>query len=308
MKIICKLTIVTFTLTLLFTAVDLQAQDDKKNEIGLTVGLDYVSNYIHRGMYYYSGNQVNGGMFAPFVFYNVLNTGLTLGVKGEITERWVWNGKDEKWEKDYNRFKHNVLDFHINYKYIVKNIITFNIGSWYYHSKKETLDGYAYSFNRSYFDYYFSVLVEVLPLKPIFAIAYSYFMDKDFARGLREDIIWGAGDGKNWDLYIQLGIGHSLLLFDKTYLDLNAVISFFDKNTYDIVMRDTRSADISDIDLSAGVSATTGILTFSASFHYVIVPGIQYKNALVKDSKKDSQNLEKDIHRFYAKFGVSCSI
>ena len=282
--------------------------------IGLTVGLDYVSNYLYRGMYYYYGNSKNGGMFAPYAFYNICNTGLTLGIKGEVAEKWIWNSKDEKWEeKGIPSFNLNSMDFNINYMSNFKKAVILNVGVWYYLHSKETylevppLDEITY--DRSYFDFYISVIVNAIPFKPMLAVTYSYLTDKDYARGLGLSG-WGTGPGKNGDLYVQLGIGHSFLLFEKTYLDLDAVGGFYDKNAHDVRQiatesRWTKSPDISDIDLSAGLTTTADILTFSSSFHYVIVPGTQYKHVIAGGH---SRFFTDEVHRFYAKFGVSCSI
>ena len=311
MKIICKLTIVTFTLTLFFTAVDLQAQDDKKTEIGLTVGLDYVSNYIHRGMYYYSNNKNNSGMFSPYAFYNVFNTGLSLGIKREMAEAWVWDNKDET--RDVIRINvWNSTDFNINYMYDLKEKVTFNLGGWYYRHRKMHFD--TFSINISYFDIYFSATIDALPLKPMFSVTYSYFTDKDYVRGWGGEHynIWGAGFGKNDDLYAQIGVSHSFLLFDLTFFDLGAIAGFYNKKAYDYrISADNfrKPIDLSDIDLSSGISTTSGMLTFSTSFHYVIVPGTQHKYVVLDDEMNPFiKTFIKDIHKFYAKFGVSCSI
>ena len=305
MKSICKLTLAALTFTFIFTATELNAQSNEDSKIGLTVGIDYVSNYLYRGIYYYNGQEKNGGMLSPYTFYDVFNTGLSLGIKGEVTERWFWNNKDEK-QNDSVLFKLFSVDFNINYMYNLKEKVTLNLGVWYYlHSKEHTNGGV--SFNRSFFDFYFSAIIDSLQLKPMFAITYSYLTDKKYVKGIDSgSYVWGEGPGKNGDLYLQLGIGHSFKLMEKSYLDFNAVAGFFNKNTYDIrtqeVQKDPGTTDISDIDLSLGLTTIADILTFSTSFHYVIVPGTQYKYSWGNNS------VGKEIHRFYTKFGVACSI
>ena len=297
MKKIYKLTLAALAFVIIFTASNLKAQDSQNAKIGLTVGLDYISNYIYRGMYYNQGDTMNGGMFSPYVSYNVLNTGLTLGIRGEMDEKKIWNSKDESLyyeDRDYDS-----INFNINYMYNLKEAVTFNLGSWYCRNK--TLHNDVDSYNPSYFDFYFSARVDAFPLTPMLAVTYSYFTDNDFARGFDVSEIYGTGSGKNGDLYVQLGISHSFELDDETYLDLDAIVGWYDKNAYeDRLITPSKSNDISDIDLSAGLTTTVDMLTFSTSFHYVIVPGTQYKYLWGSTTR--------DIHKFYAKLGVSCSI
>ena len=289
MKNINKLFYTILACTIIFSASNLKAQDTQDSKIGLTVGLDYISNYIYRSQYYYFGNQLNGGMFAPYASYDVFDTGLSMGIKGEVNESWIWNNNDELQNMGMENW--NSLNFNINYMYHLKEAVIFNLGSWY--GRYKTLQQSSYSRNISYFDFYFSAAIDALPLTPMLAVTYTYLTDKDYAHG-------NSGNYKNGDFYVQLGISHSFELDDETYLDLDAVVGWYDKNAFDgrESFGRTKSADISDIDLSAGLTTTYNMLTFSSSFHYVIVPGTQYKYFV--DSK--------DIHKFYAKFGVSCSI
>ena len=294
MKNICKLTFAVLAFTMIFTATELNAQSNEDSKIGLTVGLDYVSNYLYRGQYYFYGNLRNGGMFSPYAFYNIFNTGLFIGVKGEITERWFYDNNDEAKEDDlFDWF--NSIDFNIDYRYSFKKIITFNIGGWYYLYK--TIHYSSESFNPSSLDIYLSATIDALQLRPMIAVTYSYYMNENYYRY--------QDKGKNGDIYVQLGIGHSFKIFDSTYLDLDAIAGFLDKNASDrrMMERPDRigSTDISDIDFSTGLTTTAGVLTLSASFHYIITPGTQYKF-------EESNNINKEIHKFYTKFGVACSI
>ena len=300
MKSICKLIVVALLFAMIFAVTELKAQDSQDSKIGLTVGIDYVSNFLYRGLYYYDNSSSNNtGMIAPYVSYDIFETGLSVSIKGEIIEMWFWDERDEY--RDTVNFKvMNSMSYNANYKYEVKEIIKFNIGGWYY--AYQTV--YAGSnINRSYFDVYLSAQIDALPLAPILIVTYSYFIDEDYARGVGSGG-WGTGDGKNGDLYVQFGLGHSFEFFYKTYFDLEAIAGFYDRNSagvHSIAKDSTQSPDISDIDLSAGFTIIAGVLTLSSSFHYVIVPGTQYKYVSLNP-------IAKDIHRFYTKFGVSCSI
>ena len=292
MKSICKLTLTTVIFTLIFTTVGLKAQELENSDIGLTVGLDYSSNYFYRGMYSSVGNQYNGGMISPYVSYDIFNTGLSVGIKGEIIEMWFWGSKDEGREMQMSDFV-NSIDYNINYMYNIKEIVTFNFGIWYYHHKSWH-DGSS-SLNTSYCDIQFLTMIEALPLNPMFAITYSHFMDENYYNY--------DGKCKNGDIYIQFGIGHSFQIVDKTFLEFDAVAGLFKKNAYDFRMNEARKPfDISDIDLSAGITTKSGLLTLSSSFHYILTPGTQYKYTTV------DHGVTKDIHKFYVQFGVACSI
>ena len=314
MKSICKLIVAALLFAMIFAITELKAQDSQDSKIGLTVGMDYVSNYLYRGENFYLNAQ-NSGMIAPYVSYDVFKTGLSLGIKGEVAEQWFWDERDEF--QNTTSFKMmNSINFNVNYMYELKKTMSLNIGGWYYSYQRVHFINTTSGYDPSYFDIYFSAQIDALPLTPKLIVTYSYFKDDDYARGAAQvgntNIwVWGNGPGKNGDWYIQFGLGHSFELFYKTYFDLEAMVGFYDKNSSGFCslmgateLTPTNSADISEIDLSAGFSTTAGKLTLSTSFHYVIVPGTQYKYAL----SNYSYTLTQDIHRFYAKFGVSCSI
>ena len=313
MKRILTLTLAVITITMIFAITELKAQDSKDSKIGLTVGIDYVSNYLYRGEYFYVNAQ-NSGMIAPYVSYDVFKTGLSLGIKGEVAEQWFWDERDEF--QNTTSFKMmNSIDINVNYMYELKKTMSLNIGGWYYSYQRVHFINTTSGYDPSYFDIYFSAQIDALPLTPRLIVTYSYFMDDDYARGAKDvgsnTWVWGNGPGKNGDWYIQFGLGHSFELFYETYFDLEAMAGFYNKNSsgfYSLIgktgLTPTNSADISDIDLSAGFTTTAGKLTLTTSFHYVIVPGTQYKYVL----SNYSSTLTQDMHRFYAKFGISCSI
>ena len=284
MKSICNLIFAALLFAMIFAVTELKAEDSQESKIGLTVGIDYVSNYIYRGEYLYSG-MLTTGMFSPYASYDIFNTGLSIGIKGEVTDMWVWNQNDGSLYPGINKLM-NSIDYNVNYMYEFKEVIAFNLGGWYYSYQTVDLEG---NINPSYFDIYFSAKVDALPLAPRLIVTYSYSIDDDYARGYGSGS-WGNGPGKNGDLYVQFGLGHSFEIFNNTYFDLDAVAGFYDKKSSGLNslmmisgLTATKSADISDIDLSAGLTTTAGILTVFASFHYVIIPGTQYKNICYYD-------------------------
>lgn len=312
MKKFFKATFITAACVILVSAAELRAKKDPG--LGLTVGLDYVSNYMTRGEFgfnYYDSGPI-GGFFFPFVSFDVFDTGLRLEVRGEVSETWIGgSGEEDNESANYAQHLHSI-DFNVNYTYSIDNIITFDAGVWYYRYKTWTLDDGPHD-NFSYFDFYLSAAIDTLPLTPTFSITYSHFTDKRMYRG---DFVYynpltgqtTPGDGKNGDWYFQLGIEHSFELANATFLDLNAVAGYYYKRA--IV---PKSPDISDIDLSAGISTTKGIVAFTGSFHYVIVPGTQFKSYTLEGTDDPITMtrvypLVKDIHRFYARFGASVSL
>lgn len=293
MKKFFKAAIIALVFTTTFAAAELRAQDDSKG-LGLTVGLDYVSNYMNRGQYGFFAIDSIGGFVFPYASFDVFGTGLTLEVRGEVSETWfVGSDEEDNDSASYAQDLHSV-DFHAGYTYNIDEIVTLNAGAWYYRYKTMQNEGISYNF--SYFDFYLSAAIDALPLTPTLAITYSHFTDSAAYRSDYIDEDTGErikGDGKSGDFYFQLGIGHSFELADATYLDFGAVAGYYYKRAIE-----PKSPDISDIDLSAGLSTTSGIVTFTGSFHYVIVPGTQFK----------TYDDNKDIHRFYARFGASVSI
>ena len=286
MKNIIKFTLAATILTVVFTATELRAKD---SDMGLTFGLDYVSNYIDRGEYY-NDNEGTGGFIFPYINYNVFNTGFSAGIRAEISETW-FGGSNENRDEGFGIANYNSIDINLNYTNGIENIFSFDVGFWYYRYQTMKLFDYYtmeyWSFNISYFDIYLSIAAEAIIFTPTITVTYSYYTDKNHFRGFYDD-------GKNEDIYVQLGFSHNFELIDSTYLDISAIAGW-----RHLKAGTPKSDDISDIDLSAGISTTSGILTFSTAFHYIIVPGKQYKYA---------DNFVTDINKFFAQFGVACSI
>ena len=281
MKKIFKFALIAIAFSTAFVTTELRAQD---NGMGITVGLEYMSNYLSKGQYVFAGNQGNGGAFFPYVNYNMPGTGLNVGIMGEISEAWIGGAKEDAEHVKKTEPLH-AIDFNIGYTYTMENITTITANVWYYRYQTNSEKGY----NESYFDGIVSASADAIPLNPMLAFTYSYFMDKDYYEG--------GVDGKNESYYVQLGIGHSFNLVESATLDLGAVAGWRHNK-----VGGSTPDDISDINLSAGTTITKGMLTFTGSFHYVIVPGTQYKYEDVAGSNV------KDINRFYATFGVACSI
>lgn len=279
-------------------AVQLRAQD---SNLGLTVGIDYVSSYIKNGQYHFLHIADGDAFIVPYVFFDVFKTGFSLGIKAELPEAWLGDANENSREAYYTAQQRSI-DFNVDYKYSFADIATVNLGVWYYRYKTN-----YFGENNSYFDYYLSIAADALPLTPTVNVLYSYYTNHNWVRGYEYyydsgNDNWEAkiGNGKNEDVYIQLVLSHSFDILETTSLDLGAAIAFYNKRT-----SEPKSFDISDIDLSAGITTNWGRVTFTGSFHYIIVPGTQFKNSY--EYPIDHQYDIKDIHRSYIKLGAAYS-
>ena len=301
MKKSCLLILATILFISSFPSAKLKAEE---SDIGLTVGIDYVSRYLKNGQYHFLTIDNQGDSFIfPYALFDVFNTGLALGIKGEIPRDWI-GGSKESGDRGYYDRQQRSADFNIDYKYNLNNIITFNIGTWYYRYITNN-----YGINHSYFDHYFNVDVESLPLTPTISATYTYYTNKAWVRGYKYDYdsalntwyLTGTNNGKNEDIYLQFSLHHDIALTEITTLAFKAAIGFYNKKTYQ-----PKPVDIGDIHFSTDLSTKWHALTITASLHCLIVPGIQFKNSY--ESPFDESYRIKDILRTYISLGFSYSI
>jgi len=254
-KIFKLLAVICLSITIFVPGVMAQESEDS-SDIGLTIGIDYMSNYLWRGSLWYGDD----GAFFPSVSYDISDTGLTLSLSAEISEDYVFDpDSNKKAIEDIH-----ATDFGVDYSYSIKDMATIGAGLWYYMMWDD-----SYSFISGYV----SASLDSVFLTPTLTYSHDYYTDSE--------------DGK--DFYIQLGVSHSFELVKDASLDLGATGGYYYADSTD-------QKGISDIDFSAGLSVTSGILTYSSGFHYVLVPS------------EDFYGTPKDISRFYASFGVSASI
>lgn len=203
------------------------------------------------------------GAFFPALSYDVMGSGLTVSVAAELSEDYIFDGTDTS--KDLQ-----ATDFGLDYSYSIGESVTLSAGIWYF---------LLWDTDLSFITFTGSVALDFLPLTPTITYNHDYYT--------------GTEDGK--DFYITLGLSHSFELMKDVALDLGGSMGYYYADSTD-------QYGISDIDLSAGLSVTKGILTYSGGFHYVISPSDDFNKASVSASG------DKDISKFYATFGVSCSI
>lgn len=194
--------LLTLTLVLLLSSAALYAQEEAMTEssddgLGITVGMDYMSNYLWRGTYWYSGQAA----FFPYASYEV--AGLTISVAGEISESYLIDTDDTN--EDLQAF-----DAGIDYSYALGDMATLSAGVWGFFLKES--------------DYNFmtgtvAVSFDSVPLAPFISYTHDYYMNAD--------------ENELSDFYIQLGVGHSIALTDEASLDLGLAGAYYNAESTD---------------------------------------------------------------------------
>jgi hypothetical protein len=242
------------------------AADNKSTPIGLSFGLNYYSTYLWRGTYFYGG----GGAFTPLIAWNIFNTGLVLSAAGEFAADYFFEGDG----RNTPGFDLHSFDTGLDYSYTFADLVTLGVGLWYwYYFNSEDAIGADASFLTAKVSLGFNVI-----LSPFISFTYDYYVDEDF-----------CVEGKNEeDFYVQAGIGHKFQVTPEVGINLGLAAGYYHATSI-------KAYGISDVDTSIGLSFTKGILSMTASFHYVAVP--------MKDFYTYSS--PNDIHRWYASFGTS---
>ena len=300
MKKTFKLAGAIFICTIIFAVSELKARD----YVGLNAGIEYKTHNIYRGMDYYIG--AFPGLFVPVLNYSLYDLGLSFGIRGEITGTWLLGDREETWGvKGTEAF--NSVSFRMNYRFDFLDAIRLYCGLEYYHHPKAEIG--SYSLNMSKYDCYLSATFDQHPLRTRLAVTYTGYMDKKYFRGPDAGGVWGYGSGENKDIYVHLSFSRRFQLEDNLSCIIDAGVGYYDKEAYDVRIGSTKSADISDIELSARMSNWLDeIVNVYVSFHYVLVPGTQFKNSVKYNSSTGMYESKEDMHKFFAKFGVSCSI
>lgn len=247
MKKLIKLSLLTLVLAVSVSAAGYAEEAESKAEAkksvatGISLGLDYVSTYLWRGMYFYGG----GGAFFPSVGWSIFDTGLSIGVAGEFAVDYFFemNGRNS------TGFDFHSIDFGADYSYTFAELVTLSVGLWYwYYFNSEEAIGADASFLTASLGLSFDCL-----LSPFINFTYDYYVDKDFAEENAKDF------------YLQFGIGHEFELYENVALSLGLAAAYYHAKSIG-------AFGISDIDASVGLSVTKGVATFSGGFHYVAVP------------------------------------
>jgi len=254
-------------------------------DLGFTVGMDYVSKNKRRGLPAFGSIEIDGevfpvgravefslvdGAFFPFVSYDVMDTGISIKVKGEFAESYIIDG---------NKTHKDASSVNFNFDYSNKfDLVTLEGGAWYF---------WHWDKNLSYSEIYMSLKFEDIFLTPTITYIHDYYYYY-----------------YHWkDFYIQLGISHSFdLMPDITSLTLGASSGYFNHKFRDI-------KGISNIDLSTKLEVKAGAVTYTAGFYYLIVPLKEFYYSSSELDWSDAANPKpvKDRNRFYAAFGAAYS-
>lgn len=255
-----KITIITLTLSILLGLFSGTAMAADKG-IGLSVGLDYQSMYLWRGMYFYKN-----GVFFPKASYSFGDTGLSVSVWAELSDEYLFDGNDAAVVKDYQ-----ATDFGIDYATTFGKLVNFGAGFWYF---------LMWDTDNSFMYWYASLGFNVL-LTPTITIYHDIYQKNP------------GNDGQYSDIYVQLALSHGFKLTEEASLTTGTAVGYYRNKGLDL-------NGVSDIDLSAELAFTKGMVTYTGGFHLVIVPSKDYYQFNTPSGKDD-------IVRYYAKFGVSLS-
>ena len=238
--------VVLFTL-ICFSSIPLLASD-----LGFTVGLDYSSKSIWRGIYIYDKD----GSFNPFISYDIFDTGLSLTVGSVLVDDYVLESKDNKTYRDSQ-----LTEFCVDYSNKF-GFVTLGAGFYYYR---------YWDNDFSYSESHVSLAFEDIPLSPTIIYTHDYYFSS-------------KADKQGKDFYIQFGISHSFDLIEEVAsLDLGAIAGYYKCSSWGDDLK-----GVSDIDLSVGLTFTHGAVEYSAGFHYVIVPSKDfYYNIYFDGTNKD---------------------
>jgi len=207
---------------------------EKSEPLGITIGTDYMSNYLWRGSYWFN----NDAAFFPYLSYEI--AGLTASYCGEFSEdAFIDDGDDTV--KDLH-----ATDFGLDYSFEVPEVISIGAGLWYYyfHNKDEN----------SFMTGTISIGLISLPLTPTLTYNHDYYTDD-------------VADEQGKDYYLQLGISDSINLTKEANLDLGLTGSYYRVKSWG-----NDQKGISDITTSIGLSLQVNNVSFSNSFNYCLVP------------------------------------
>ena len=161
-------------------------------KLGLTFSLEYTSNYLWRGTYWYED-----GAFFPGISYGIGD--FTLSYTGEFSEDAVFDNKPVTKSDGTTKVRDlHATDFGLDFSHTFGEMVTIGAGAWYYLFHNET--------DLSYLTATVSMTLSGIPLSPF--IAYNH------------DVYTGEGvKHKAEDFYIQAGISRSFELMEKVALN-----------------------------------------------------------------------------------------
>ena len=211
-------------------------KNENPDALGMSVGVDYISDYLWRGMYIFNHDA------AVFPFANIKLAELTLSYIGEYSEDYV-TMKDNSPETRLSDKKHTA-DFGIDFSHTFKNAITLGAGAWYFHflniAKKDFTTGTVF------------VTLDGIPFRPTFKYSHDYYIETK----------------KKMNFYVQFGLSRDIEIRDAAF-SFGVIAGYYNADTLN-------KRGLSDITATLGVKTTISNVTLSGSLNYVFVPSHDY--------------------------------
>lgn len=257
---------------------------NERDGIGLVAGVDYFNSYFWRGDFVYGEGR---GVFFPFADLVFSDPGITLSWCGEYASEAVGDGASEEEKIWY------AADFAVGFSRTFMEAVTVSAKVWYlwyYSSSDQNRKLYGYSHDESFFSGTVSVSLDALPLSPALIYSHDYYVDD-----------YGGGRSVGRDCYVQFQAKHVFELSDHASLTLLGGISYYNNEASENPEDESTHVrrGISDMTVSADLSVKAGIVTVHGCLNYAFIPDEDW-NRYYTD--------EKDAHRWWSGFGVSCSM
>ncbi len=309
----------------------METTGEERKSAGVTIGVDYYSNYLWRGTRFYD----NDGAFIPALSWDVAGSGLILGVAMELSTSYFFEGFQRKPKEFYfskedftpyrkklkmvnSGYVNHSLDFGVDYSHTFAEVVTFGISVWYWwyfnHRTardlaipiiKELNTGYVLRDKTVDLSFLSTVLTIGFDFVPFLMPEISFSHD------------WYTMEKKAGDFYVQLSLGHDFELtkevtigigssagyyyyrtgeMTRFYIDFDpTTISFVNPSKLDQRMRIPIIKGVSDITTKIELAFSKGPISLNGGFYWVAVPAKSWY-------KGDT------VHRYFAKVGVSCSL
>lgn len=292
---------------------------------GISIGVDYYSHYLWRGTRFFGSD----GAFIPALSWDVMGSGLTLGMSMELSASYFFEGFQHKPKKYYytdagipykkqlklirEGYLNHSLDFGADYSHTFSDAVTLGISVWYYwyfnHPRARELALPVYTeantgymlrsrpVDLSFQSTMLTLGIDAVPfINPVISFAHDWYTAEKLAG----------------DFYVQFAIGHDFEMTKEVTVGIGTAAGYYYYRTgektrfyisYDAATqtfsperdRSPLIKGVSDITTRIELAFTKGPISLNGGFYWVAVPAKSWY-------KGDT------VHRYYAKVGVSCSI
>jgi len=249
------------------------SQGDAAKALGVTAGVDFWNNYFWRGLDFFGSGT---GVFFPWVFYKVGDTGLTAMYMGQYAAETFFDGTgNNDAAPGTGLIAYEGAHFNLSYSYTIDKVATVGVKGWYYwfYRSEDKLN-----YDQSWIEGTVFVTLLGIPLNPTISYTHDYYMDED-----------ACVDGENSkDFYINLSVGKTIELVKGSTLSLGLAAGYFN---YEAGGR----KGFSDVVASAKLATVAGAASLYSQMNFAVVPDDDF-----------SSNGD-DMYRWWANFGVCYS-